>query len=114
MRLPFCKEVTPPTPHLADVCRVQPQTRREDQSGRNPELLPTKAELLFQQVFFPSWALPGEETTFILSAKVCCSAHISVLIHVCEHAAESPRDVPCADQCPACVSSGCWMTSPTS
>lgn len=71
MRLSFCKQEAPPTPHLATaVCRVQPQAHREDQSGRSPELLPTKAQLLFQQVFFPSSMLPGEEATLILSAKV--------------------------------------------
>lgn len=53
MRLSFCKEEAPPTPHLADVCRVQPQTRREDQSGGEELGIPAKAELLFQQVFSP-------------------------------------------------------------
>lgn len=75
MRLSFCKEEAPPTPHLADVCRIQPQTHREDQSGRDPELLLTKAELLFQQVLPLPWVLPGEEATFILSAKVILFSH---------------------------------------
>lgn len=95
MRLSFCKEEAPRTPHLADVCRVQPQMHREDQSSRNPELLPTEAELLFQQVFFPSLGCFQERRphSFCLLRCDTLITHISVLMHVCERAAKSQRDV---------------------